>query len=183
VQLSQARNAACAAGVLLLIGLLAPSCAPQLRTNIAVYHSLPDRPEGALYAFAPITDQRSVLDNTDYRRSIKDELLHHGYREAPLDEVSLVVAFSHSMDHDQAGAPLGREGGEGRDAYSRKLWVYVMDKRSLSGDALRVLYEGNIISFGTSEQLRKAMPFMIRALLQDFPGANGTLRTEYITLD
>ena len=169
--------------VLLLLAVVMTACAPQLRSNIAVYHSLPERSGDAAYAFMPLTDQRAEFENSAYRKSIKEELLRHGYREAPMDEASLVVAFSHSIDQDPGQAPLGQTSSGGEDAYSRKLWIYVMDKRSVSGNTMRVLYEGNVISFGSTGQLGNALPFMIRALLQEFPGTSGTLRTEYITID
>ena len=183
MQKRQVRITAGAIKALLLIAVLASSCAPRLRSNIAVYHSLPQRAEGAAYAFMTLTDQEAARENSVYRKSIKEELLRHGYREAPRDEASLVVAFSYSVDQDPGQGPRGREGEAGGDAYSRKLWIYVMDKRSANGDAMHVLYEGNVISFGSAAQLGKAMPFMIRALLQEFPGSSGSLRTEYIAVD
>lgn len=176
-------NRTFALAVLVLAAALAAACAPQLRSNIAVFHSLPERTAEVPYAFMPLRDQDAAFENAVYRRSIKEELLRHGYRETPMDDASLVVAFSHSIDQDPGQAPPRQTDSGGDDAYSRKLWIYVMEKGSVSGDRMRVLYEGNVISFGSAPQLGNAMPFMIRALLREFPGTTGSLRKEYIAID
>lgn len=166
----------------LLLSMVAAACAPQLRSNIAVFHSLPQQAANVPYAFMPLKDQDAAYENLAYRNGIKEELLRRGYRETTSEEASLVVAFSHSIDSDHV-QPAGQAGAGEEQDYTRKLWVYIMEKGALNGDSMRVLYEGNVITFGTPSLLGSAVPSMIKELFRDFPGRSGTVRTEYITIN
>ncbi|WP_027015578.1 DUF4136 domain-containing protein [Comamonas composti] len=62
--------------------------------------------------------------------------------------------------------------------YARFLQVEILDNKAKDseGRPLR-LYQGEVKSRGTEEQLSAVMPYMIEALLQDFPGKSGQPRT------
>lgn len=66
--------------------------------------------------------------------------------------------------------------------YGRGLWLYVVDKKTLGTDKLKTLYEGSVKSSGSSSQLSKVMPAMVKALFKEFPGESGSTRTEIIPL-
>jgi len=65
-----------------------------------------------------------------------------------------------------------------RTEYSRGLWLYIVDAKSVGTKNLNVLYEGSVKSSGSSSQLSRVMPAMIEALFKEFPGKNGKTRTE-----
>lgn len=66
--------------------------------------------------------------------------------------------------------------------YSRGLWLYIVDAKSVGHGAekLNIMYEGSVKSSGSSSQLLRVMPAMIKALFKKFPGKNGATRTETI---
>ncbi|MGD8786237.1 MAG: DUF4136 domain-containing protein [Phycisphaerales bacterium] len=66
--------------------------------------------------------------------------------------------------------------------YTRWIWLHIVDKASLDkGDAKR-LYEANVVSEGSSSQLAKVIPAMIKAIFKEFPGKSGSTRKEISTL-
>jgi len=62
--------------------------------------------------------------------------------------------------------------------YTRGLWLYIVDAKSVGTKDLNVLYEASVKSSGSSDQLPCVMPAMIEALFKEFPGKNGDTRTE-----
>ncbi len=69
-----------------------------------------------------------------------------------------------------------------RTVYSRALWLYIVDAKSVGTEKLNVLYEGSVKSAGRSSQLSEVMPAMIKALFKKFPGKNGETWTETNTV-
>ena len=65
-----------------------------------------------------------------------------------------------------------------RTEYSRGLWLYIVDAKSVGTKNLNVLYEASVKSSGSSAQLSRVMPAMIEALFKEFPGKSGGTRTE-----
>jgi len=65
-----------------------------------------------------------------------------------------------------------------RTKYSRGLWLYIVDTKSVGTKNLNVLYEASVKSSGSSSQLSRVMPAMIEALFKEFPGKSGKTRTE-----
>ena len=66
--------------------------------------------------------------------------------------------------------------------YGSGLWLYIVDNKTVGTDKLRTLYEGSVKSSGSSSQLSKVMPAMVKALFKEFPGKSGSTRTEIIPL-
>ncbi|NIA10359.1 MAG: DUF4136 domain-containing protein [Nitrospiraceae bacterium] len=64
--------------------------------------------------------------------------------------------------------------------YTRGLRLYIVNAQSLSTKKLDILYEGSVKSAGSSSQLSRVMPAMIKALFKKFPGKSGETRSETI---
>jgi hypothetical protein len=65
--------------------------------------------------------------------------------------------------------------GTGTDVntvFRRYLDLEVVDAASLSSASPKKLYEGKARSTGSSPQLARVMPFMVRSIFLDFPGPN-----------
>jgi Domain of unknown function (DUF4136) len=60
--------------------------------------------------------------------------------------------------------------------YTRVLRLDIVDKQALAGGNIKKLYEGKVVSSGSSSQLVQVLPTMIKALFEDFPGQNGSTR-------
>ena len=64
--------------------------------------------------------------------------------------------------------------------YTRYLSMSIYKRPKTDKEKLEKVYEGKVISSGSSNQLPKIAPYMIRALFKNFPGDNG--RTETVTM-
>jgi len=61
--------------------------------------------------------------------------------------------------------------------YTRVLRLDIVDKQALAEGNIKKLYEGKVVSNGSSNQLMKVLPTMVKALFEDFPGQSGSTRT------
>jgi hypothetical protein len=61
--------------------------------------------------------------------------------------------------------------------YTRVFKLDIVEKQALAAGTIKKLYEGKVLSRGSSGQLAKVLPTMVKALFEDFPGQNGSTRT------
>jgi hypothetical protein len=61
--------------------------------------------------------------------------------------------------------------------YTRVFRLDIVDKQALAAGTVKKLYEGKVVSRGSSSQLAAVLPTMVKALFEDFPGQNGSTRT------
>lgn len=64
--------------------------------------------------------------------------------------------------------------------YTRYFKLELMDKHALEKNQINKLYEGKVVSKGSSGQLSVVMPYMVKALFEDFPGKSGSTRRSRI---
>lgn len=86
---------------LLLAALLTSAlsgCAMFLRSQIAVFHELPDGFTGTTYAMIPFKEQEGSLEHKSYEQTIRQELNAKGFRETPLEHAEVVVFLSYGID-------------------------------------------------------------------------------------
>ena len=67
--------------------------------------------------------------------------------------------------------------------YPRELWLHIIEKPPSREEKtkVKVLYEAVVKSEGTSSQLARVMPYMVKAMFIEFPGKSGSTRTEFLT--
>jgi Domain of unknown function (DUF4136) len=61
--------------------------------------------------------------------------------------------------------------------YTRVFRLDMLDKQALAAGTVKKLYEGKVVSRGSSSQLAEVLPTMVKALFENFPGQNGSTRT------
>ncbi len=83
--------------VLVLASQLA-SCASLVRSNISVFHDLPEGFTGVTYATVPFKEQEGSLEHKYYEQTIKREFNARGFREVPLEQADTVIFFSYGID-------------------------------------------------------------------------------------
>ncbi len=66
--------------------------------------------------------------------------------------------------------------------YSRFLKVELLESPALAKGGIKKIYEANVVSSGSSNQIAVVMPTMIRALFEDFPGKSGSTRNTALQL-
>jgi hypothetical protein len=67
--------------------------------------------------------------------------------------------------------------------YTRILRLDIVDKQALAEGNIKKLYEGRVVSSGSSDQLAKVLPTMVKALFEDFPGQSGSTRSSVRATD
>jgi hypothetical protein len=60
-----------------------------------------------------------------------------------------------------------------RTEYKRVVRLEILDKAALAAGNIRKVYEGEVVSSGSTGQLSAVMPTLLQALFQDFPGESG----------
>ena len=69
-------------------------------------------------------------------------------------------------------------GVSSRTEYKRFLYLSMIDhSASKSGDEIKRIYEGKVVSNALNSNLPEAVPVMIKALFKEFPGESGKVRT------
>lgn len=61
--------------------------------------------------------------------------------------------------------------------YTRKVQLDMLNRRLLDQDKVSKIYEGRVLSSGSSGQLNLVMPYLIESLFQEFPGNSGKTKT------
>jgi len=164
----------------LCAALLMTACGPTLNATITVHHSLPESTKLTKYAFVPLRDQETGIENADYRKAIRNELSKHHYLESDQTNASLLLSYSHGISEGRIMPPSGMFDPSEYTEYRRGLWVFLYEKRPEDLEDLKIVYEGSVVGAGPLMQVSNAMPSMIKALFQDFPGESGRLRKEFI---
>jgi hypothetical protein len=73
--------------------------------------------------------------------------------------------------------------GQGsRTEYTSGVHLDVLDKSALVAGQIRKVYEGEVISSGSTGQLPTVMPTLLKALFTDFPGKSGQSKTVTLRL-
>lgn len=192
-----------------------------VKSDVAVFHQLPDTTKYQRYAFIPLKGQESSLEYATYQELIRAELAKHNFKEVDASKSDVIVAFNYGIDsgkEELSSIPIFGQTGVSSSStygtlntydnygtysstttytptygvvgssivstitYSRGLFLYIVDRKSVGSGKLRILYEGSVKSSGSSSQLSKVMPAMIKALFKEFPGKSGLTRREIIPL-
>lgn len=67
--------------------------------------------------------------------------------------------------------------------YTRYFKLEILDKDALAKKQIIKLYEGKVESKGGVGHLPVVLPYMIKALFEDFPGKSGSTRRSKLTID
>jgi len=64
------------------------------------------------------------------------------------------------------------------DQYHRSLRMEILDAKTSTKENVIRVFEGRVLSTGTSQEIMQVLPTMIEALFQKFPGISGKTETE-----
>lgn len=195
------------AGVVICLGGLVACALPKyVVSDVSRHHSLPVAPSGQTFAiFATNDEQKTSLAFKGYAEIVTDYLSSVGLKPSPLENVSpdLAVTLSYSVEgpspdfrarsssfsvgfgyHNNRnhfgshyGYPNGDMYGNTKQVYTRRVDLDIYDGGSYGSDSPNRVFEGNALSLGTNGQLEPVMPYILRALFIDFPGASGSTKT------
>ena len=177
-----------------------------LRSEVEVWHQLPEDISGTTYVMIPFKEQEGSLDHKAYEEAVRQELNAKGFRETTEDQAETVVFLDYGIDtgravtssHPIIGQTSASSCSTGlrsdqpctwptygvvetrktkETEYKRVLIVDIVAKQGLAEGNIKKLYEGKVVSSGFSDQLGQVLPTMVKALFEDFPGQSGSTRT------
>lgn len=196
------RSIKCA--VLLMLAALLGACAtPTIRNDVQSFHQWPAGSVERTYQLRRLPAQEASLEHATYESLVRQELAAAGFVEAANGR--FVVTFDYSVQTRVTrvveppifvspsfwwGPGMYRSGWGlsvgvpfaypwyppmTRDFTSSVRTVRLFMNDQTTTAAARV-WEGTATSAGTNNDLVMVLPFMIRALLTDFPGQSGSSR-------
>jgi len=193
----------------LILSVAAASCAPSVRTNVAVTHMLP--PPGAMRTVAIQPYNETVASAPDfqaYSARLAAHLQAKGYTVvAPAGGPApdYIAFFLYRIDGGTAvnqleGRPAPATGTiityglrtafstSTRRIYMRAVTVEIVDRaRFRPNDSASYLgarvYSGSVVSDGSCSTMAPVIDPMLTALFADFPGQSGGLRRVDIPVD
>jgi hypothetical protein len=161
---------------LLIISLALTGCASTIPATITVYHTLPDNAALTRYTFVPLKDQETGIENAEYRNAIRQELIRYHYLESDAPNARLLISFSYGINEGRERPEPGIFGSASYTEYRKGLWIFMYENTPEGRGEQKIVYEGSVVSAGSLMEVSTAMPAMIRALFQEFPGESGRTR-------
>ena len=83
--------------VLVCASLLA-GCGMFLRSQIAVFHNLPQGFAGTTYVMVPFKEQEGSLEHKAYEQAVRQELSAKGFVESTLEQAEVVIFLYYGID-------------------------------------------------------------------------------------
>ncbi len=185
---------------LLLVAVLAAGCQTYVSTDVTVFHQWPPGGAGRSYAFDPVAEQRGSLEYQAYADLIRQQLFGWGFAEKPVAQAELLLVFHANVDNGKTVTDSHPEyvqrctpvynrrrdvyenycaqeyAGSSVESYVRyrhELSLELRDGAAQRRNELRKLYEGRASADSGCPQLNAVMPYLVKALLREFPGSNG----------
>jgi hypothetical protein len=73
-------------------------CGMLLRSQIAVFHDLPEAFSGTTFTMLPLKDQEGSLEHKTYEQAVRQELNAKGFKDSPLEQAEVVVVLFYGID-------------------------------------------------------------------------------------
>jgi hypothetical protein len=201
-----AARVALVAGFALLAG-----CTTYVQTQVSAFSDWSASDATRTYAFARSAEQQNSIEQKTYEALVANELSTHSFRQVPEASANYRVELSYSIRGDVVtvrqpvyydpwpmyggwyGRPYGWGGygawggwDMGPTGYvdqSYPVFVHALQIRLTERASGREVYKVSASNSGGESSLVRAMPYLIRSALTDFPLGNGTVRTVKIPLE
>lgn len=190
-----------------LAALVLAACASTVGSERTVFHEWPAQAADRSFRLIRGPGQADSLAHATFEPIVRAELIAAGFRETP--DPRFEIGFDYTVRPILVPGPRAYPGPYfmpyfgfgygGRHSYlgfSMPLswWAYEGDERrfqrtlsltmrDLAAQPPRRVYEATAANMGLSPDMAAALPYMMRALLADFPGASGTIRWIEIPAD
>lgn len=189
----------------MLVGLicaLAGCAAPVLRSDVLSFHQWPAGVTDRTFALKRLAAQEGSLEHATYESILRNELVAAGFRESQQARFAITLEYSvqtrvarvydspvlvspslwwsSGVYRSGWGLSVGVPFGYPYPPYSRDYPVAArtvklfMHDQSVSGSPR--VWEGTVNSSGSTADLAPVMPYLLRALLAEFPGQSGLSR-------
>jgi len=192
-------------GAIAVFGLAACASPKYVVSDVTRHHTLSATPSGQTFAVvATEDDQDESLAFKAYADVVSDSLSHLGYRrfDGQSTTPSVVVTLKWSVegpspDVKSRNSGFGYGFGYGsrysrfgygfdgpytgrtdtRQMYVRRVEVALYDGATYNTEDPRRIFEGSAVSAGTNGQIDPVMPYIVKAIFDQYPGESGSTKT------
>lgn len=197
--------------VLIASFALLSGCTTYVHTQVAAFSDWSGTDATRTYAFARSAEQQNSIEQKTYEALVANEPATHSFRQVPDADANYRVELSYSIRGDMItvrqpvyydpwpmyggwyGRPYGwggygawggwDMGPAGYVDQNYPVFVHALQIRMTARASGREVYKVSASNSGGESSLLRAMPYLIRSALADFPLGNGTVRTVKIPLD
>lgn len=74
-------------------------CAGFIKTEVTVFHDLPEHPSHLKYSFFALKDQENNLEYLTYQKLIRSEFKAHRFIESDIEYADVIVLFGYAIDN------------------------------------------------------------------------------------
>ncbi|MFA7506058.1 MAG: DUF4136 domain-containing protein [Burkholderiaceae bacterium] len=175
------------------------ACASTVGSERTVFHEWPGTVEERTFRMVRAEDQAESIAHANFERIVRAEFIAAGFRETPDPRFEVGFDYrSREFFTRTAGGyyyppyftpyfGFGFGGPHAFMSFSAPLswWAYDRDERryerrlsltirDLAAQPPRRVYEATAVNSGLSPDMTSVLPYMVRALLADFPGRSGS---------
>jgi hypothetical protein len=183
--------------------VLLSGCTTYVTTQVTAFSDWSGSDATRTYAFTRREDQKNNLELSAYERIVANELAVHSFREVAHDDARYLVELAYGISSDIVtvaqpvyynpwpgpywGRPFDPWGPWGpfpatyvNESYP--VFTHLLGIRITERASGREVYNVTARNFGEESSLVRAMPYLARSALADFPLANGAVHTVKIPL-
>ncbi len=190
------------------LAALLSGCTTYVTTQVTAFSDWSGSDATRTYAFARSPSQENSLEQTTYERDVANELEKYSFRQASATEARYWVGLTYSIKGEMAtvaqpvyappplwagpywgpGGPWGPWGPwgpypAGYVAQSYPVYTHTLGIRITERATGKEVYNVTARNTDGEASLVRAMPYLVRSALADFPIGNGEVRTVKIALD
>lgn len=191
--------------LLAALSVLLSGCTTYVTTQVTAFSDWSGSDAARTYAFTREPDQRNNLELTTYERIVANELATHAFRQVDLNDARYLVGLSYGIRSDMVtvaepvyynpwpapywgwGRPYDPWGPwgpfpAGYVNQSYPIFTHLLGVRITERATGKEVYNVTARNSGGESSLVRAMPYLARSALADFPLGNGVVRTVKIPL-
>jgi hypothetical protein len=186
-------------GALILVALLS-GCASPITARVSSFQQWPADVAGASFGFLAPVDRTRELEQASYASLVAVELAKQGLQAAASGQPARILvdmsvssqlenrSYSRPVYQDQYVYRPGFRDAAGRiypgywaldpfgPRYVGSLRLRLLDTQGSASGSPRTVFESNATHEGSPSPLPSVVPYLVRAVFEGFPGANGRVQ-------
>ncbi|MFM0338058.1 DUF4136 domain-containing protein [Paraburkholderia fungorum] len=181
--------------------VLLSGCTTYVTTQVTAFSDWSGSDATRTYAFTRAGDQQNNLELSTYERFVGNELATHGFRQVDAAQARYLVGLSYGMRSDMVtvaepvyynpwpapywGRPFDPWGAFPTTYVNQSypIFTHLLGVRITERATGKEVYNVTARNSGGESSLVRAMPYLARSALADFPLGNGVVHTVKIPLD
>lgn len=190
--------------LLATLTVLLSGCTTYVTTQVTAFSDWSGNDATRTYAFTRAADQKNNLELSTYERIVANELAPHAFRQVDASQARYLVGLSYGIRSDIVtvaepvyynpwpapywGRPFDPWGPwgpypAGYVNQSYPIYTHLLGVRITERTTGKEVYNVTARNSGGESSLVRAMPYLARSALADFPLGNGVVHTVKIPLD